>query len=98
MKFDLKNKFFFLFSLQKIERAKCKNNVILHKKLQIKNIIDNFREFIEVCGSNYSEKTMNALKKHLTKQEDLFCDEEDDKIECLEICIESLNNFKKQVF
>ena len=41
---------------------------------------------------------MNTLKKHLTKQEDLFCDEEDDKIECLEICIESLNNFKKQVF
>ena len=41
---------------------------------------------------------MNTLKKHLTKQEDLFCDEEDDKIECLEICIEFLNNFKKQVF
>ena len=33
---------------------------IKSKKLEIKIIIDDLREFIEVCGSNYSEKTVNT--------------------------------------
>ena len=37
------------------------------KKEEIKTIIDDFREIIEVCGSNYSEKTVNTLKRYLTK-------------------------------
>ena len=48
---------------------------ITSKKLEIKTIIDDFREFIEVCVSNYCEKTVNTLRKHLTKQENFFCDE-----------------------
>ena len=43
-----------------MEQTKCKKNAILHKKLEIKSIIDDFREFIEACGSNYSEKTVNT--------------------------------------
>ena len=38
---------------------------IKSKKLEIKIIIDDLREFIEVCGSNYSEKTVNTLKKNI---------------------------------
>ena len=54
---------FFLLLLQKIEPTKCNKNAILHKKLEIKIIIYDFKEFIEACGSNYSEKTVNTLKK-----------------------------------
>ena len=38
---------FFLFLIINMELAK------LQKKLEIKAIIDDFRKFIEVCGSNY---------------------------------------------
>ena len=41
---------------------------------------------------------MNILKKRLTKQEDLFCNEEDDNTEDLKICIESLNSLKNKYF
>ena len=43
-----------------MEKTKC---VILPKKSEIKTIINEFRKFIEVCGCNYSEKTVNTFKK-----------------------------------
>ena len=81
-----------------MESTKCKKSPILQKKLEIKTIINDFREFIEVCGSNYSERTVNTLKKHLTKQENLFWNEEDDYVEDLKNCIESLNSLKNKCF
>ena len=44
------------------------------------------------------KKTVNTLKKYLTKQEDLFCGEEDHNIEDLKICIESLSSLKNKYF
>ena len=44
------------------------------------------------------KKTVNTLKKNLTKQENLFRDEGDDNTEDLKMCIESLNSLKKQAF
>ena len=41
---------------------------------------------------------MNTKKKKLTKQENLFCDEEDDNIDDLKFCIESLNSLKNNYF
>ena len=49
------------FLITNMESSKCKKNAILNKKLEIKSIINDFREFIEVYGSNYSEKTMMIL-------------------------------------
>ena len=81
-----------------MESTRCNKDAILHKKFEIKTIIDNFIGFIEACGSNYSEKTKNNLRKYLKKQEDLFCNEDDDNIEDLKICIESLNSLKNKYF
>ena len=81
-----------------MEQAKCKKNAILDKELEIKSIIDDFREFIEACASNYNEKTVYTLKRHLTRQKNIFCDEEDHDIEDLKICIESLNSLKNKYF
>ena len=38
---------------------------IKSKKLEIKTIIDDLRKFIEVCGSNYSEKNSKYFKKKI---------------------------------
>ena len=51
------------------------------KKLEIKTIIDDIRKLIEAYGSNHDEKTINTLKRSIKKDEDLWCDEEDDDIE-----------------
>ena len=81
-----------------MESTKSNKNKIKQKKLETKTIIDDFRELIELYGSNYDEKTVNTLKKCLTKEEDLWCDEEDDNIEELNNCIEYLNSFKNRYF
>ena len=62
----------FLLFLQKMKSIKCNKNVILQKKIEIKTIIDDFREFTEVCGSNYSEKTVNTKKNTLLTKEISF--------------------------
>ena len=41
---------------------------------------------------------MNIFKKHLTNQEDLYCDHYEDKIENLNRCIASLNNLRNKYF
>ena len=51
-----------------MESTKCNKNVILQKKKKIKTIIADLREFIEACGSNYSEKIVNSFKKYLPDQ------------------------------
>ena len=81
-----------------MESTRCNKNAILHKKSEIKSIIDNFRELTEIYGSNYDEKTVNTLKKLLKKEEDIFCDEEDDSIEDLKICIEFVKFVKNRYF
>ena len=81
-----------------MESTKSNKNKIKQKKLEIKTIIDDFRELIEIYGSNYDEKTVNTLKKCLAKEEDLWCDEEDDNIEELNNCIEYLNSLKNRYF
>ena len=43
-------------------------------------------------------KTVNTFKKLLTKQENLFCNEDEDSIEDLNYCIASLNNLKNKYF
>ena len=56
-----------------MESIKFNKNAILQKKKIKKDkklrvaIIDDFSEIIEVCGSNYSEKTVNPLKRYITK-------------------------------
>ena len=41
---------------------------------------------------------MNTLKEKIKKDEDLWCDEEDDDIENLKNCIRSLNFYKDKFF
>ena len=41
---------------------------------------------------------VNALKRYLANKEYLYCDEEDDSIEDLGICIRSLNSLKNRYF
>ena len=36
-------------------------------------------------GSSYCERIINNLKEHLTKEEDLWCDDENDNTEDLNI-------------
>ena len=79
-----------------MEQTKCKNNVILQKIPEIKTIIDDLKELIEIYGCNYSERTMNIFKKHLTNQEYFYCDDYGDKIEDLNRCIASLNNLRNK--
>ena len=43
LKFTQKIFYFFLFLLQKMEQDKCEKNAISHKKLQIKNVTDDFK-------------------------------------------------------
>ena len=68
------------------------------KKLEIKTIIDDIRQVIETYGCNHDEKTMNTLKRSIKKGEDLWCDEEDNDIEDLNICIRSLKFYKTNFF
>ena len=71
---------------------------IQSEKCEIKAIIDDIRKLIETYGSNHDEKIMSTLKKYITNQEGLWCDEEDDSIEDLKICIESLKLYKTSFF
>ena len=48
-----------------MEPTESNKNAILQKKWEIKTIIDDFREFIYACGTNYSEKIVNTLKNIL---------------------------------
>ena len=74
-----------------MESTECNKSALMQKKLEIKTIIDGIRQLIETYGSNHDEKTMNTLKRLLKKEEDLWCDDdEDDPIEELSNCIKSL--------
>ena len=59
--------YFLLFLFQRWNQPSLIKMQFYKKKEEIKTIIDDFREIIEVCGSNYSEKTVNTLKRYLTK-------------------------------
>ena len=81
-----------------MESTKCKRDVILNKKSEIKTTIDDIRQLIETYGSNHDEKTVNTFKRIFKKEENLWCNEEDDIIEDLSNCIGSLNNLKSKYF
>ena len=81
-----------------MESTKNNKNATEQKKLEIKTIIDDIRQLIGTYGSNHDEKTMNTVKKKIKKDEDLWCDEEDDDIEDLKNCIRSLNFYKDKFF
>ena len=81
-----------------MDSTRCNKSAAKQKKLEVKTIIDDLRKLIETYGCNHDEKTMNTLKKYITKEEDLWCDEEDDDVEDLKICIGSLNFYKNKFF
>ena len=73
------------------------NNVIMHKKSEIKSIIKDFREIIKNYGSKYNKKNIKTLRKVLRSDEKAADDKKENDIEYLQGIINRLNNLKNTI-
>ena len=61
-----------------MEQTKCKNNVIVYKKPEIKSIIKDFREIITQCGFKYKKSVIKNLRKRLRSDKKTANDEDNE--------------------
>ena len=71
------------------------NDVIMHKKSVIINLIKDFREIIKQYGFKYKKNVLKYLRKRLRSDEKAAYDEDEDDIKCLQEIIDRLSKLKK---
>ena len=72
------------------------NNVIMHKKSEIKSRFKDFREIIKTYGFKYN-KNIKTLRKALRSDEKAADDKKKDDAEYLQGIINRLNNLKNSI-
>ena len=86
--------FFFSFLLQKMEHN---NDVIMHKKSVIIDLIKDFREIIKQYGFRYKKRLMKNLRRRLRSDRKAADDEDEDDIEYLQEIIDRSSRLKKSL-
>ena len=81
-----------------MEETRCENNVITHKKSEIKSIIKDFREIINIYGFKCNKNVIKNLRRRLRSDKKAADDEDEDDIECLQEIIDRLSKLKKHYF
>ena len=71
------------------------NDLIMHKKSVIINLIKDFRKIIKQYGFKYRQKVIKNLRKRLRSDGKAAYDEDEDDIEYLQEIIDKLSRLKK---